>query len=163
MAQPALSGDYLGPHLEQMQTADVFEREIYRWAVNQLVPLSLLKSGQALVAFFEDLVRCPAEHLPVLLGYTRTPDVQAALAHVRRPSALVLRSTSTLAATKTLSEWRQVLSPSELRRADDILRRFGLDVLYSTDDDLPKPRTLAAARFPCLDFYPGQAGSPSLR
>ncbi len=48
LAQPKLCQDYLGPHVALMQSADTFEREIYRWAVSQLVPLSLLKRGQAL-------------------------------------------------------------------------------------------------------------------
>ncbi len=153
LAQPKLCQDYLGPHLALMQSADTFEREIYRWAVSQLVPLSLLRRGQALVVFYEDLVRLPEQHSRVLFGYTRTPWPQAALVEARVPSALALRKDSSLGSTQSLSSWRHAFTSSQLERADRILQRFGLDVLYTTEDDLPKARSLAAERFPCLDFY----------
>ncbi len=152
LEQPALCRDYLRPHLAAMRSEDPFERQVYRWAVHQLVPLSLLKPGQALVVFYEDLVAHPEAHLPLLFAYARARRPERAVRGLRRPSVLTKRSLTRLSSAEALTRWQASVSAEQRARADRVLEQLGLDVLYGPSG-LPLPRAAAAERFPCLGFY----------
>lgn len=141
--QPNLVQDFLRPHREAMSKADEFERSIYKWAVAQVVPLTLLKRGQALVVFYEDLVASPQTELEAVFRFTSTPGLHRALKRVPRLSALArpeLRGRGSRAVN---------FSTTELERTQEILARFGLDALYGPEKQ-PRDRASAAESFECL-------------
>ncbi len=146
LAQEDLMEDYLGPYAEQAAGArDAFERALFIWCVETLVPLRQFREGEIHVAFYEKLVRSPEVELPLLFSFLGRPYDPSVLAVVRRPSLTARRSRAAGSGSGPRSGWKEGMSGERLERAREVVRLFGLDGLY-TDDGIPVPGAIAALR-----------------
>ena len=141
LSQPELMEDHLEPFRSELERAqaegDAFEKMIFFWCVENLVPLSQLAPGEAHIAFYERFVTTPREEVERLFGYLGRPfdpDVMSALG---KPSMATRKDSAILRGGNLLGSWRNEIEPEPLARAMEILGLFGLDRLYGTD---PEPR-----------------------
>jgi hypothetical protein len=114
---------------------------VLRWCLENLVPLTALRSGDAHVVFYENLVCRPDQELHRLWGYLRnrcpeiwdhrTPAVEA----LAKPSATSYRDgrASALSLAERKSDWQDRIDTDTRRRCLGLLAVFGFERLYSDE------------------------------
>jgi hypothetical protein len=143
LAQDRLVEDHLGPLADTIAGArDAFERALCIWCVETLVPLRQLRPGDAHVVFYESLVESPEVEVPRLLAFLGRPFDPSVLDAVSRPSLTARRGSAVATGGNRTGGWREKMGGERLERAREIVRRFGLDGLY-TEDGRPDPEALA--------------------
>jgi hypothetical protein len=136
-SQQALMEDYLEPFGEEIEAAAVrgseFERHIFAWCIDYFVPLSFFGPGDIHVIFYEWLSMRPAEEVERLFASLRRPVPDGALERVGRPSATTGARSAVLAGDDPVEQWRQDVTPAQLRRGVEIVSMFGLDAIYGEE------------------------------
>jgi hypothetical protein len=142
LERPKLVEDFLHPYVGEIRKArDVFERTLFLWCVETLVPLRRLRPESIHVTFFENLVRSPESEIARLLPHLgRSPDdLPLDLEKLRTPSLTARRGSSAVwTGADPVESWRSKVSDAQRRRAHEILSLFGLDAIY-TDASMPRP------------------------
>jgi hypothetical protein len=141
LERETLVQDFLHPFVPEIRKArDVFERTLFLWCVEALVPLRQLRPGEVHVVFFENLVRSPESEIARLLAYIgRSPeDLPLDLEKLKTPSLTARRASSAVwTGADPVESWLEKVSDAQRRRALEILSLFGLDRIYG---DAPLPR-----------------------
>lgn len=132
LSQPALLEDYLDPFAAEMAAAkDPFERALFIWCVETLVPLSQFREEEIHVVFYEHLVEKPEIEVPRLYDYLGRSYDPGMLDSLQRPSLTARRDSAIATGESPTDRWRARIGPERLERAQEIVRLFGLDGLYS--------------------------------
>jgi hypothetical protein len=144
LGQPELVRDFLGPVEEEMRAATTeFERHLFAWCVETLVPLTHLEPGRVHLVFYENLCEAPEAELRGLSDYLASGFRDVPVEALLRPSALVRSGSAVLSGGDPVRSWRGELGEREVRRTVEILGYFGLDAIYGAS---PMPDTQAARR-----------------
>jgi hypothetical protein len=155
LEREALFRDFLHPYADEIRKArDVFERTLFLWCVEALVPLRQFRPGELHVVFFENLVRSPESEVAGLLSHLgrRCGDLDLDPQRLERPSLTARRASSAVfTGADPVESWRSRVGEAQRRRALEILGLFGLDALY-TDAPMPRPAGL-------LDVMPREPGT----
>lgn len=146
LAQPSLVTDFLAPHRDAMADAeDAFERAVFIWCIETLVPLSQLGPEDVHLVFYEHLVRDTESELKRLFGFLGRQYRPSVLASAGRPSSTTRRD-SRVAGGATVSAYRDSDRVERRReRVREITRLFGVDRLYP-EPGLPDAAAVAALR-----------------
>lgn len=136
----ALMADHLGPVRSLLESADdPWDRHLLMWCVETLVPLRGLRPGEALPVCYEGLCDHPWDTADRLFRYLSRPYREPAMRRALAARSATSRSGSAVVTgADPVAGWMQHVTADQRRRADDILRAFGLDALYTADD--PRPR-----------------------
>jgi hypothetical protein len=135
-SQPELMAEHLEPFRSQLESPmSEVEQHAVAWAIDYFVPLRELRPGDAHVLFYEHLVADPAQHLPPLFAFLRSPYERAVLRVLQRPSAVSRPDSAIVAGGSILSDWSTRLSPEDVRTILRVVERFGLDIAYSDRAD----------------------------
>jgi len=123
--------------------ADLFERHVLRWCLENVVPVELLPAGSVHVVFYEALVEDPEGEFHRLLTFLRRygaggwdapgvvrPDFE-------RASITNLLGTAITLGPEALDAWPPAATPDRVDRAVAIAAEFGLDRIYGTS---PRPQ-----------------------
>lgn len=130
MAQGDLVGDHLLPTEREIRVArDPFERHLFLWCIDNLVPLRQLTPDRLHLVFYEDLLLDPASELGRLFAFLGRDFDEEGLAKPGSPSF-----TSRPGEQPSLDGWRRSVDGRRLERAVEILGLFGLDRVYGTGD-----------------------------
>jgi hypothetical protein len=131
--------DFLHPYVDEIRRArDTFERTIFLWCVETLVPLRQCRPGEMHVVFFENLVQHPEAELGRLFAYLGKSMAGLDFEKLKLPSLTSRKSTSAVWTGGNRTEsWKKNVSAEQRRRAVEILELFGLDCIY-TDDAMPR-------------------------
>jgi len=141
LKQEQLMSDFLAPFRQDMEKAvSPFEIHLFHWCVETFVPLRQFKRGQIHLAFYENFCAEPRAEIGRLFSFLGKPENERALIAAKRPSSQTNRKKNRLP-DRPLEDWRSRVSDQEVRTVTDVLKRFGLDSLY-TPDGMPD---LAAA------------------
>lgn len=144
LGQPELVEDFLAPVAGQMRAArSEFERHVFAWCIENLVPLAQLRPSQAHLVFYERLCESPEDELARLFGYLDSGGVDRALRSLRKPSPLSRAGSEILSGGSPARGWVREVSETETERATEILALFGLDGIYG---ESPEPDPAAAWR-----------------
>jgi hypothetical protein len=141
--QKNLMEDFLHPYADEIRQArDTFERAIFLWCVETLVPLKQLRPDEVHVVFYENMVRDPEAEVGKLFAYLGKSAEGIDIDRLKRPS-LTARKVSSAAWTgeDRVDAWRKKVTETERRRAQEIVARFGLDRIYG---DGPMPNVQGA-------------------
>ncbi len=132
LAQPDLVADHLtDAHVEllaRLARGSAFERAIGLWCVETRVTLRQARQGIFILCYESLLVRPEIEIAALLRWLGRETGGERVCARVTRDS-----TTTRGARVATLDRtggWRRELSPSEIRRALEVVSAFDLDLLY---------------------------------
>jgi sulfotransferase family protein len=139
LEQEKLVEDFLHPYVEAIRGArDTFERTLFLWCVEALVPLSQFRPGEIHVVFFENLVRQPESEVARLFAYLNRSADQVDFEKMKAPSLTARRASSAVwTGSDPVDSWKAKVSPEQRRRAVQILQLFGLDCIY-TDASMPR-------------------------
>ena len=135
--------DHLSGVAEEMAaTSDPFEQQVYRWCVETIVPLRQFAKDEIHVAFYEGFVADPDREISTLFDHIGRDYDPRSLGELSVPSSQVRRRKSAIAThADPLTQWRNEITPSQVKRALHILGLFGLDQIYN---DHPMPDANAA-------------------
>jgi hypothetical protein len=134
LAQPQLLEDHLEPfRAELAQTEDRFERMVYFWCIENVVPLRQFSPGEIHVMFYEHLCLEPEAEIERLLTFLGRGYDAEALKTVARPSSATRTDSAVISGEDLVAAWRKHVPQEQVSRAMEILARFGLDAIYSED------------------------------
>ncbi len=134
LAQENLMQDFLGPYKAEVENArDAFERAIFIWCIETLVPLTQFRSDEVHLVFYENLLLDPKNELDRLFTYLGKENYADALAVMDRPSRTSRRGSAVRTGEDRLSGWRKKVSAGRVQRAMEIVRLFGLETIYSEE------------------------------
>lgn len=139
LEQEKLVEDFLHPYINAIRQAkDTFERTIFLWCVETLVPLRQCRPAEMHVVFFENLVQQPEAEIGRLFSYLGKSMDNLDLEKLKIPSLTARRASSAVwtGANRT-DGWKKSVSDAQRRRALEILKLFGLDSIY-TDASMPR-------------------------
>jgi hypothetical protein len=126
VAQRDLVEDHLLPVEGHIRAArDPFERHLYLWCIDNLVPLRQFSPGAIHLCFYENLVLDPEAELRSLFAFVGREYDDRVLGRVGRPSP-----TSRPDGELSVHGWRDRVSAERLERTVEILDLFGLDAVY---------------------------------
>lgn len=133
LAQSSLVEDFLYPYKEEIAAAkDTYERAVFIWCIETLVPLKQFRRGEIHLMFYEDLVCRPAEQIEGLFAFLgQGQDPAAVLGKINRPSLTSRKDSAVLVGSSMIDSWRKHVSGEQLRRTLEIVKRFGLEGVYA--------------------------------
>jgi hypothetical protein len=139
LEQEKLVADFLHPYVDEIRQArDTFERTVFLWCVETLVPLRQCRPEEMHVVFFENLVQQPQSEVRRLFSYLGKSMDGLDLGKLKIPSLTARRATSAVwTGDDRVASWKNKVSDEQRRRALEILKLFGLDCIYT---DAPMPR-----------------------
>ena len=128
-----LVADFLHPYVDAIRGArDTFERTLFLWCVETLVPLRQCRPGDIHVVFFENLVRQPESEVGRLFGSLGKNMDGLDLEKLKTPSLTSRRASSAVwTGADPVDSWKNKVSPAQQQRALEILALFGLDRIYN--------------------------------
>jgi hypothetical protein len=132
LEQEKLVEDFLHPYADAIRGArDVFERTLFLWCVETLVPLRQCRPGEIHVTFFENLVRQPESEIGRLFAYLGKSMDNLDLEKLKTPSLTARRASSAVwTGADPVDNWKNKVSEEQRQRALEILALFGLDRIY---------------------------------
>ncbi|HEX9654785.1 MAG TPA: sulfotransferase [bacterium] len=154
LGQEKLVADFLDPYVDEIRRArDTFERTVFLWCVETLVPLRQCRPEEVHVVFFENLVQNPESELGKLFSYLGKSMDGLDLEKLKIPSLTARKATSAVwTGDDRIASWKNKVSDAQRRRALEIIKLFGLDCIYT---DAPMPRVEGAFEI----MKKGQAGT----
>ncbi len=137
--QEKLVADFLHPYVDEIRRArDTFERTVFLWCVETLVPLRQCRPEEMHVVFFENLVQQPESEVGRLFAYLGKSLDGFDFERLKLPSLTSRRASSAVwTGDDRVTSWKNKISDEQRRRALEILQLFGLDGIY-TDDPMPR-------------------------
>jgi hypothetical protein len=137
--QKKLVEDFLHSYVDEIRQArDTFERTIFLWCVETLVPLRQCRPGEMHVVFFENLVQQPESEIGRLFSYLDKSMDGLDFEKLKLPSLTSRKATSAVwTGASRIESWKKSVSAEQRRRALEILKLFGLDCIY-TDASMPR-------------------------
>ena len=137
LKQPHLVADHLETPLARVgEPRDRFDRHVFMWCIENLVPLRQLKSGSVHVVFYENLCTDPEPTLRSLADAIGHEFDASVLARVSKPSRQALPNSAIRSGGNLISKWQSALSKEKIDRVLEIVAGFGLDKVY-TDELMP--------------------------
>lgn len=135
LSQSELMTDYLHEFRKEMEkvqdSGNKFEQAILSWCIENYVPLQQFQEDEICLVFYENLCQDPAYEIRRIFSFLDNHYDESVLASIYKPSKLSRKDSSIITGNSLLDGWRQHVSKSQLKRAIEILKLFGLDKIYS--------------------------------
>jgi sulfotransferase family protein len=134
--QPELMNDHVEPFRGLIEeTTDEFGKHILHWCLAHYVPLRQFSPGEICIVAYEHVCIRREQEICRLLHFLGRESNPKAIAASFKPSPTVAEDSAVVQNADLVSGWKDMISPSQRRRACEIMDPFGLR-LYS-DDPLP--------------------------
>lgn len=131
LAQPALIEDFLSDKMDVIDRSRTpEEKHAVIWCVSNLVPLRQFDAGRLPVVFYEHLCTQPEIEIPRIFEAIGHTFRDSAFDQVHQPSTTAVRTSAIVTGRDQVSQWREMLSPDQIRNILSVVRQFGLDELY---------------------------------
>lgn len=144
LSQQNLVDDYLRPHLQAIGGArDSFERALFIWCIETLVPLKQFGGEGLHVVFYERLAEDAGAEMQRIYRFLQKPFDASVLTAADRPSRTSRRGSAIANGRNPATSWIGKVDSSRVERAREIVDMFGLDGIYG-DGVMPNPRALDA-------------------
>jgi len=136
LQQNQLIEDYLFKFKEKIKAATSdFEKYIFKWCIENYVPIRQFKDNEVLITFYENLCLHPQVELKRIFSFIGR-SYNGNLEIFDKPSKMSMRSSAINSRTDLMSSWRINIDQDQVQKAVEILEHFGLDQIYN-EDDLP--------------------------
>jgi len=134
LAQEELMEDFLNPFREEIEAAQTkYDKLVFRWCIENYVPLKQFKRGEIHLAFYENFCETPESEIDRLFSFLGKSYDEATLARLRRPSPVSREESAIISGGSLIDSWREQIADEQIRRTVEILSLFGLDRIYSQD------------------------------
>jgi hypothetical protein len=136
--QRPLVEDWLEPFRERILAAKPgFEAHLFRWCIENWVPMQQFREGEIYLAFYEEFCEQPADAIAGLFGYLGRPVTDEVFSAVDKPSSQTWRKNSAVKFGERMADrWRKHVTAAELAMTLKVLTEFGLETVYG-EDTLP--------------------------
>lgn len=135
LGQDELMEDFLKPFKTELENCkDVFDKHIFMWCVENYVPLKQFNKGEILVVFYEDLCRKSQEKIKQIYSFIEEDFSPLVLKKFKEPSGLMRKDSAIYLKTDLVESWKNDIGESQIERAVEILRIFGLHEIYNQND-----------------------------
>jgi sulfotransferase family protein len=143
LLQDQLMADHLEPYRDVIKAVrDPFDKHILQWCVENSVPLRQFARGEIHLAFYENFSADPRAEIGRLFDYLKKPVIDGVFDRIGKPSSQTWRKPGQPKPVKSDPDaWRRHVPMDRQLAALEILKRFGLDAIYSTE---PFPNVTAA-------------------
>jgi hypothetical protein len=137
-SQPLLVTDYL-EKLPFPAGMSRFERHVFWWCIETLVPLTQLLPEEILVVTYEECIANPVPILRRIFEHIGRPYDTGVLSVLKRPSAEARRNiwsrniSPILVGEDLVCHWTKELDERTIQAGCEILKQFGLHVIYGQD------------------------------
>ena len=132
LAQPELVEDFLRPFEKEIKAAQTtFDQLVFRWCIENYVPLKQFKRGEVHLAFYENFCRSPEPEVDRLFSFLGRDYDQRILKNLGKPSPVSRKTSAIISGGSLIDGWRKQITGEQIQRAVEILSLFGLDSIYS--------------------------------
>jgi hypothetical protein len=132
--QPELMFDHLTPFESKLRAvSDPFEKNIFAWCIQQLVPLRDLAPGQVHPVFYESLCLDPRAEIKAMFDFLGQAYDDTVLDALQRPSQVAQTTSAVNTGGDLLNTWRKHVTDEQVAASNRILKLFGLHGLYGED------------------------------
>lgn len=144
LEQDELVEDWLAPWRDRILAAQPgFEAHVYRWCIENWVPLQQFDEGEIHVAFYEEFCERPVQAVESLFGFLGRPVGGHVYDALEKPSSQTRRKHSAIMfGQRPADSWRRHVTRAQVQTAVDVLSQFGMDAVFG-EETLPNA---AAAR-----------------
>jgi len=134
LAQEELMEDFLNPFREEIEAAQTtFEKLVFRWCIENYVPLKQFKKGEIHLAFYENFCEKPEFEIDRLFSFLGKSYDEAVFTSLRKPSPVSREESAIISGGSLIDSWREQITDEQIQRAVEILSLFGLERIYSQD------------------------------
>jgi hypothetical protein len=134
LTQERLMEDFLNPFKKELEEARTdFEKHIFRWCIQNYVPLKQFKQGEIHVAFYENFCQESESEIDRLFSFLGKKYDELVFTSLRRPSPATREDSAITTGNSSIDSWRKKITDEQLQRTVEILSLFGLDKIYSQD------------------------------
>jgi hypothetical protein len=134
LSQPDLVSDFLAPFAQEIASAQTdFEKLVFRWCIENYVPLRQFSEGELHLAFYENLCAQPEPELDRMFGFLGKTYDRSIHRRLKAPSPQAIRRSAIVTQGNLIDGWRQDVTEDQVRRMVEILAMFGLDRIYQSD------------------------------
>ncbi len=145
LAQPQLMADHLEPYREEIEQAtDLFEKRLWMWAVENYMPLAQFNPGEVHFAFYENFCEEPEQEIEKLFRFYGKEWDESVLAAMRKPSNSSKPDSAVVSGKRRVDSWMSKVTDEQQEMVERMLKRFGLDAIYSADSPFPKTENVNA-------------------
>ena len=131
LTQPALVEDHLEPFVADIRhDHSPFADRIFRWCIQNYVPLKQFSKNEIHVVFYENLCTDADGEFRRLFEYLNRPFQDDVLSAAARPSPMSQTTSAVNTTADLIDSWRDAVSSTDVSEAADIMRLFGLDRVY---------------------------------
>ena len=131
--------DFVNPFREEIEKAQTrFEEFIFRWCIQNYVPLKQFKRGEVHLIFYEEFCEKPESEISRLFSFLGKSYDETVFANLRKPSPVSRGESAIISGGSLIDGWREQITDEQIHRAVEILSLFGLDKIYS-QDSMPNP------------------------
>ena len=149
IAQQPLVEDFLASFMPRiLDIGDEFEKQIASWCIENLVPLRQFKKAEAHVVFYEYCCLTPRKEIERLFCFLGKQPEASIVEQISRPAEFSREESAINRGENLIAGWRHSVTASQMRKAMDILKMFGLDSIYGAD---LTPRIPPSLPQNCLD------------
>lgn len=139
LSQEELMQDFLHPYQKNIEQAETeFEKRIFRWCIQNYVPLKQFKEGEIHLAFYENFCEKPEFEIDRLFSFLEKDYGQKVFTKLKSPSPQSHADSAIVSGNSLIDGWRRWVTDEQVKQAIDILALFGLDAIYS-QDSMPNP------------------------
>jgi hypothetical protein len=139
LSQPELVEDFLGPVVAELEkVTTTFDTNVFRWCIQNYVPLRQFARGEIHIAFYEEFCVRPKEEIARLFSFLGKPFDEEVYQSFSQPSPMSRADSAIVTGGSLVDNWRKSITPDQVKRAVEILAMFGLDRIY-TDAAMPNP------------------------
>lgn len=146
LAQPDLVEDHLEPfvtHIREACTMPLWDQLVFRWCIENYVPLRQFEDGGVHWVFYERACLEPETQLRALFAAIGRPWDDRVLRLVSRPSQMSAPEASIAVGSGLIDGWQRKVDAARVDRTLEILGLFGLDRFYGPEAE-PRPEAVAS-------------------
>jgi hypothetical protein len=133
--QDDLVTDFLQPYREEIEAAaDIFEKNIFMWCIENYVPLKQFGSDDMVVVFYENMCLNPENEIENVFNFIGKSFSSKVSSKIGKASPVSRKDSAINSGSNLVSSWRKHITESQIRRAVDILSLFGMDKIYNESD-----------------------------
>lgn len=134
LAQPDLMADFMTPFGDVLRSAKTdFEKHILLWCAENYVPLHQFARGELHLAFYEHFCERPKAEIDRLFQYLGRPYRAEIFERLSSPSPMSREDSAIFTGGALIDGWRKSLTEAQMLRANELVRQFGLDRVYTLD------------------------------
>ena len=124
-------GDFLDPFKKEIENAgNSFDKHIFRWCIENYIPLKQFNEGEIQIIFYENLCTNTQKEVERILSFIGEPFSLEILEQSTRPSALSRKDSAIASGANLIDSWRNDINDKQVERALEICSIFGLEKIY---------------------------------